>query len=141
MKEFLLTNLYFLVITSGLFKNIHILIYWLFLVRSPVFDRMFNSNYKESTSNEHELAFEISKEAFKELIRYVYIEQIHEFDTHVFELLHASDFFQIMELKKSCEAKLYKIIEEENAYKILQASCLYHGDENLKKHAFSFLKR
>lgn len=110
-------------------------------VRSPVFDRMFNSKFKESESNEAELGFDISKEAFKELIRYIYIEQIHEFDTHVFELLHASDFFQITELKKCCEAKLYEIIVEENAYKILQTACLYHGDENLKKHAFSFLKR
>ena len=102
---------------------------------------MFNSNYKESTSNEHELGFDISKEAFKELIRYIYIEQIQEFDSHVFELLHASEYFQIIELKKCCEAKLYEIIKEENAYQILQSSCLYHGGEYLKKHAFSFLKR
>ncbi|KAL7038745.1 hypothetical protein ACKWTF_009679 [Chironomus riparius] len=114
---------------------------FLLSVRSPVFDRMFNSNYKESTSNEHELGFGISSEAFKELIRYVYIEQILDFDTHVFELLKASDYFQINELKKCCEAKLYDIITEENAYKILQSSSLYHGGEELKKHAFSFLKR
>ncbi|XP_070500157.1 speckle-type POZ protein-like A [Chironomus tepperi] len=114
---------------------------FLLSIRSPVFDRMFNSNYKESTINEHELGFEISKEAFKELIRYMYTEQIHEFDIHVFELLHASDYFQITELKTSCEAKLFEIIKEENAHKILKASCLFHGDENLKKHAFSFIKR
>ena len=102
---------------------------------------MFNSNYKESKTNEHELGFGISKEVFKELIRYIYTEQINDFDTHVFELLHASDFFQILELKKECETKLYEMIKEENAYKILQSVCLYHGDEGLKKHAFSFLKR
>jgi len=109
--------------------------------RSPVFSRMFSSEFKEKHQNQQRLQTTFSKEAFKELIRYIYIGDVRELSKHALELLHASDYYQIESLKSICEEELLKILVENNANNIFQCAHLYRCSEALKKTAFDLIKK
>jgi len=109
--------------------------------RSPVFSRMFTSEFKEKYQNQQRLESTFTKEAFKELIRYIYGGEVVELNKHVFELLHASDYYQIESLKSICEEELHKNLSESNASHIFQCAHLYRCSEALKTAAFAKIKR
>jgi len=111
-----------------------------FTARSPVFERMFNSDFKETNEDQQILGINMSTEAFKELIRYIYINEVCDLDKHVFELLHAADFYQIESLKRTCEKEMLKILSINNANDIFQAAHLYRCSEELKKASFSVIQ-
>ncbi|KAL7027068.1 hypothetical protein ACKWTF_005288 [Chironomus riparius] len=109
--------------------------------RSPVFNRLFNSEFKEKQQNQQVLKTTFSKSAFKELIRYIYIGEVRDLSKHAFELLQASDYYQVESLKIICEEELLKILVESNANKIFQCAHLFRCSEALKQAAFNLIKK
>lgn len=109
--------------------------------RSPVFNRFFNSEFKEKHQNQQVLKTTLSNHAFKELIRYIYTGDVHDLSKHAFQLLQASDYYQIESLKLICEEELLKILTENNANKIFQCAHLYRCSDPLKKAAFDLIKK
>lgn len=109
--------------------------------RSPVFNRMFTSEFQEKYHNTQNLESTFTKEAFKELIRYIYVSEVRELSKHVFELLQASDYYQIESLKKICEEELHRNLSESNASHIFQCVHLYRCSNSLKTASFEKIKR
>lgn len=110
-------------------------------VRSPYFNTLFNSEFKEKREKEKVLNIKFSKETFKELIRYIYTDEVHEFDKHAFELLEASDYYQIDSLKCICEDEILKILKKNNANRIFQCAHQYRCSSELKQAAFGLIKK
>jgi hypothetical protein len=138
VSKFILSGLYFLDLPSCSLINFNMS---RFTARSPVFARMFNSDFKESNEKEQVLGLEIKTDAFKELIRYIYINEVSDLDKHAFELLHAADFYQIDSLKSICEKELRSILSTTNANDIFQAAHLYSCSDELKETSFGFIKK
>lgn len=109
--------------------------------RSPVFAKMFYSDFKEKAENQQNLGVKISTEAFKELIRYIYINDVSELTKHALELLHAADFFQIDSLKAICEKAMLANLNNTNANEVFQAAHLYRCSDELKIAAYGFIKK
>ncbi|XP_070494419.1 speckle-type POZ protein-like [Chironomus tepperi] len=109
--------------------------------RSPVFAKMFYSEFKEKNENQQILGIKISTEAFKELIRYIYINEVCDLNKHEIELLHAADFYQIDSLRAICEKELLTTVNMTNANVIFQAAHLYRCSDELKEASYNFIKK
>lgn len=109
--------------------------------RSPVFNRLFNSEFTEKHQNQQVIKTTLSKNAFKELIRYIYTGDVHNLSKYAYELLQASDGYQIESLKTICEEEMLKILTENNAHKIFQCAHLYRCSDALKQAAFDLVKK
>lgn len=107
--------------------------------RSPVFMKMFTSNFQESKSSEGTIK-DISKEAFQEFIRFLYTETIENVDQHVLELLAIADLYEVEDLKAICKAQLQTGLTEENAPFVFQYAHRYRCDDELKEAAFRLIK-
>jgi hypothetical protein len=101
--------------------------------------KMFTSNFAESTSNEGTIN-DISKEAFKEFLSFLYTETIEHIDLYVLELLAISDLYQVEDLKIICKAQLQTGLTEENAPFVFQYAHRYRCDDELKLTAFKLIK-
>ncbi|XP_070494278.1 speckle-type POZ protein B-like [Chironomus tepperi] len=108
--------------------------------RSPVFERMFYSDFKEKTQNQQIIKAPFLKPAFKELIRYIYTDEVSDLSKYVFDLLYASDYYQILSLKTVCEDEMRKTLCADNAYKIFQSAHRFQCDSGLKTAAFVIIK-
>ncbi|KAL7037011.1 hypothetical protein ACKWTF_009031 [Chironomus riparius] len=109
--------------------------------RSPVFEKMFYSDFKEKNLNQQIVNSQNLKAAsFKELIRYIYTDEVHNLSEHVFDLLYASDYYQIEGLKAICEEGMLKILCAKNAQKIFQSAHSYQCSMDIKAAAFSVIK-
>jgi len=102
---------------------------------------MFNSEFKEKYEKEIVLGINMSTEAFKELIRYIYINEACDLDKHAFELLHAAELYQIDSLKRICEKELLAILNINNANDIFQAAHCYQCSEELKNASFAIIQK
>ncbi|KAL7037006.1 hypothetical protein ACKWTF_009030 [Chironomus riparius] len=108
--------------------------------RSPVFKRMFFTDFKEKNKNELIIKSPLLKLAFKELIRYIYTGEVCNISKYVFDLLHTADHYQVEGLKAICEEELQKILCANNAYKIFQSAHSYQCKSVLKSAAFLIIK-
>ena len=101
---------------------------------------MFYSEFKEKTENQQILCIKMSTEAFKELIRYIYINEVNDLTKHALELLNAADYYQIDSLKAICEKELIATLNLTNANEIFQTAHLYRCSDELKASAFNIIK-
>ena len=83
----------------------------------------------------------MSTEAFKELIRYIYINEVSELTKHALELLNAADYYQIDNLKVICEKELLATLNLTNANEVFQAAHLYRCSDELKASAYGFIRK
>ena len=97
---------------------------------------MFTSEFKEKNEKVILLAPTFSTSAFKEMIRFIYVGKVNDLEKHVYDLLDASEFYQIETLKKLCEDQLLRMLAEDNANLIFQKAHQFNCCENLKKAAF-----
>jgi len=102
---------------------------------------MFSSEFKEKTVDRFNLQTTIPKNVFKEMIRYIYTDEVRELNKHVFDLLHASDYYQIECLKNICELRLRGLLKPSNANLIFQSAHLYQCSNALKEAAFFTIKQ
>jgi speckle-type POZ protein len=106
--------------------------------RSSVFRKMFSNDYKNSKEGE---ITEISKEAFKDFIKFVYTGEIENMEKHARELLIVADKYKIDELKSRCSVHLLDNLTESDATEIFQCSHKFNCDFELKKASFDLIKR
>lgn len=111
----------------------------LLAARSPVFMKMFTSNFQERTASEGTIN-DISKEAFQEFLRFIYTETVENIDQHVLELLAISDLYEVEDLKTICKAQLQTGLTEENAPFVFQYAHRYRCDDELKVAAFGLIQ-
>ena len=102
---------------------------------------MFHSDFKEKNLKQQTIKPPFQQAAFKELIRYIYTGEVCELSNYVFDLLHASYYYQVEGLKAICEDELYTILCADNAYKIFQSAHSYQCTSGLKASAFVFIKK
>jgi hypothetical protein len=82
--------------------------------RSIVFKSMFKSNMKESLTNEV-IIEDISYETFKDLLLYIYTEEIVDNFDNLQELTYSVVKYQINNLIEICERELIKTISSDNS--------------------------
>ena len=82
---------------------------------------------------------DISLETFKELLRYIYTEQIPKINVLAGELLAAAEKYQIPDLKGRCELQLASVTTVYNAVDMFKLADLYNADV-LMKELLSFIK-
>ena len=107
--------------------------------RSPVFMKMFTSNFQESTSTTGTIN-DVSKEAFQEFLRFLYTETLENIDLYVLELLAISDLYEVEDLKAICKAQLQTGLTEENAPFVFEYAHRYRCDNELKVAAFKLIQ-
>ncbi|KAG5679515.1 hypothetical protein PVAND_009078 [Polypedilum vanderplanki] len=111
----------------------------LLAARSPVFMKMFTSDFNESHSKEGRIN-DISKEAFQEFLRFLYTETIEDINLYVLDLLAIADLYEVEDLKAICMAQLLTELTEENAPHVFQYAHRYRCDNELKDAAFKLIK-
>lgn len=102
---------------------------------------MFHLDFNEKNLKQLIIKPPFQKAAFKELIRYIYTSEVCELSKHVFDLLHASDYYKVEGLKSICEEELNKILCADNAYKIFQSAHSYQCASGLKASSFVIIKK
>ena len=103
---------------------------------------MFYSDFKERNLNQQIIkSANLKPASFKELIRYIYTDEVRDLNEHVFDLLYASDYYQIEGLKAICEESMLKILCANNAQKIFQSAHAYQCSTDLKAAAFRVIKQ
>jgi BTB/POZ domain len=107
--------------------------------RSPVFLKMFTGNFQEKNGKQREV-LDASKEAFGELMRFIYTGEVLDFENHVEELLALADRYEVTDLQKICELKLMANLKDENAESIFQLAHQHQCNGELKQAAFSMLQ-
>ncbi|XP_070494378.1 TD and POZ domain-containing protein 2-like [Chironomus tepperi] len=108
--------------------------------RSPVFNRMFNSDFKEKGENSQVLETNMTSESFKELIRYIYIGEVNDISNYVYDLLEAAEYYQIDGLKTICEEELLLSLSLDTAKKIFQVAHLYRCRSDLIDASYSYIQ-
>lgn len=107
--------------------------------RSPVFHKMFTGNFQEKKGKTSEI-FDASKEAFSELMRFIYVGKIRDLEKHVEELLGLADRYEVSDLQKVCELKLMANLKDENAESIFQLAHRHQCNKELKEASFEMLQ-
>lgn len=108
--------------------------------RSPVFERMFNGNFREATSASQEIE-DISADTFEEFLYFLYAGDFRNKDFPVDELIRVADRYEVMDLVEACERKLMKEINSQNAEAIYEISNQIRCDPRLNKLAFDVLAK
>ena len=98
--------------------------------RSPVFLAMFQSNLTEDQTNTLKID-DIEPDVFKEMLRFIYTDQVENVDALAEKLLAAADKYMLDLLKTKCEAYLATYITGENCCQLLILADL-HSVERLK---------
>ena len=75
--------------------------------RSPVFDKMFTIDLKEQKTSEVKI-YDLDPETIKEMLRYIYSDEINESSGKIEDLLYAADKYDVVGLKMICESVLTK---------------------------------
>lgn len=107
--------------------------------RSPVFLKMFTGDFLEKNGTQSEI-LDASKEAFDELIRFIYTGEIVDLEKNVEELLGLADRYEVSDLQKVCELKLMSNLKDENAESIFQLAHRHQCNGELKKASFEMLQ-
>lgn len=110
-----------------------------FLARSPVFERMFNGNFRESSADREEIK-DISIETFDEFLHFIYTGSLRNEDYPVVELMIVADRYEVQDLLKVCELKLLNSIDSDNAESIFRLASTIQCNTELKKVAFDVIQ-
>ncbi|XP_033220290.1 speckle-type POZ protein B-like [Belonocnema kinseyi] len=101
---------------------------------SPVFQRMFCHEMKESISNKVEIE-EMDPKVFTEVLRFMYAGKVENLNDTAEEILIADDRYEINELKLICEKSLISKIKLENILELLSFAEKHNADY-IKKYCF-----
>lgn len=102
---------------------------------------MFSADFEEKNQNQQIIQPPFKNSTFKELIRYIYTGEVCDLSGHVFELLYASDYYQVDGLKALCEKKLDEILCEENAHMIFQYAHDFQCNSGLIAKSFNHIEK
>uniref|UniRef100_A0A8D8BS01 Speckle-type POZ protein-like B n=1 Tax=Culex pipiens TaxID=7175 RepID=A0A8D8BS01_CULPI len=105
--------------------------------RSAVFAAMFKHPMQESTENCITIN-DVEPGVFKELLRYIYTDQLTCLETMAQKLYQVADKYDIQTLKSLCRCHIVKKMNSETAADTLVLADM-HGDHEMKSHALRFL--
>ncbi|CAO1433815.1 unnamed protein product [Diamesa hyperborea] len=110
-------------------------------VRSPVFNTMFKSNWKEAVHNKVEIN-DIESNTFEKLLIFIYCGKIPEdLDSYAMDLFVAADKYEVTELKNECEKYIFENVSKDNAMDVFNLSNLYSCNYDLKPLSFEIIKK
>ena len=92
--------------------------------RSSVFLAMFQSDFTETQTNTLKIEG-IEPAVFKEVLRFIYTDEVEQLDELAVELLAAAERYMLNLLKSKCEAHLAEKISVENCDDLLLLADLY----------------
>jgi hypothetical protein len=97
-------------------------------VTSEPFRAMFTGDFAESRTKEVQIR-EVSADAFRKLIEYVYTGRILLTSDDVMAVLAVSNRFDVPEVKSHCEAYIEESIDKDNVCSLLEAAKLHDSEE------------
>ena len=106
--------------------------------RSPVLAAMFQTNFSEKQTNTLNIE-DIEPDAFAEMMRFLYTDEVENLDGLATDLLAAADKYMLDLLKTKCEVFLADNITVQNCSQLLLLSDL-HSADGLKKIALDFVR-
>lgn len=106
--------------------------------RSPVFLALFQSNLAETQTNTLKIRG-IKPTVFKEVLRFMYTDQVEQLDELAEELLAAAERYMLDLLKEKCVTHLAGTITVENCAEKLQFADL-HSAAGLKTIVLDFFR-
>lgn len=106
---------------------------------SPVFEGMFSHQMKENLTNMVQIE-NVDSNAFKEMLRYIYIGQIENLKNVVFGLYELADKYDIVNLRIICEEFFERCLSIENVIAVLEHADR-HNSDNLKNECIAFMDR
>ena len=107
------------------------------VARSPVFAKMFEHNLQESATSGITVS-DIKPEVFKELLSYIYTNQVPNLSTMAAPLLYAAEKYHLDGLKARCEQFLSYNLQVSNAVQTLQLAQTYNASQ-LKQNTLLFI--
>jgi len=110
---------------------------FMLVARSPVFEAMFQHETLESQTNVVNIK-DIEPKVFEEMLLYIQTGEAPNINNIAKELLVAADFYQLDQLKISCQEVLSETLEAKNSIEILILSDM-HSAPKLKKDALKFI--
>ena len=105
--------------------------------RSPVFERMFAHDMRESSTSEVSIT-DIEPPTLQEMLLYIYTDELTSVDHK--KLLYAADKYQLARLKVLCENELSRSISVETVAECLVFAYLHQADQ-LKDKCVSYIIR
>jgi speckle-type POZ protein len=105
---------------------------------SPVFLTMFHSDLTEKQTNTLKIEG-IEPAVFKEVLRFIYTDQVEKLDELAVELMAVADRYMLELLKSKCEAHLAGKITVENCVDLLMLADL-HSAVGLKTFVLDFFR-
>jgi len=110
---------------------------FMLVARSPVFEAMFQHETLESQTNVVNIK-DIEPKVLEEMFLYIQTGEAPNINNIAKELLVAADFYQLDQLKISCQEVLSETLEAKNSIEILILSDM-HSAPKLKKDALKFI--
>jgi len=105
--------------------------------RSPVFKSMFQHDTKENKTNVVNLK-DIEPKILEEMLHYIHTGETTNIRRIARKLLAAADFYQLDQLKTSCQEVLSETLDAENSIELLILGDLYSAPK-LRKNALKFV--
>ncbi|XP_057318309.1 speckle-type POZ protein B-like [Microplitis mediator] len=100
---------------------------------------MFAHEMKEKRDSEVAIP-DIDPEIFREMLEFIYTDEINILDTNAADLLEAADKYQLLKLKSLCEESLSKSCRIDNAIKLIILADLHNANQ-LLEFIFEFVIR
>lgn len=100
---------------------------------------MFTTDFKDST--EGFFSPDTSKEAFEQLIRFIYTGEANNISKYSQELLEIAHKYEMEDLKAACERQLIANLTEDSAAALFQSAHKFNCSDDLKKSSFDFIRR
>ncbi|KAL1400665.1 hypothetical protein pipiens_007249 [Culex pipiens pipiens] len=105
--------------------------------RSAVFAAMFEHQMQETLENCVTIS-DVEPNVFKELLRYIYTDELSSLGTMAHSLYTAADKYAMPTLKSRCRCHILEKLNWETAAETLVLAEM-HSDQEMKKHALRFL--
>ena len=105
--------------------------------RSPVFAKMFEHNLQESATSSISVS-DIKPEVFKEVLSFIYTNQVPHLSTMAPQLLYTAEKYQLDDLKARCEQFLSCNLQVSNAVQTLLLAQTYNAGQ-LKQNTLLFI--
>lgn len=107
--------------------------------RSPVFERMLESNMQEVKNNYVKIR-DLNYDTLSKMVRFMHSGKVDVIDRKsVSDLLYAAEKYDIKDLKEACGKFLFKNLRISNASKALEL-CEIYGLRDVKPHVEAFVK-
>ncbi|EDS30483.1 roadkill [Culex quinquefasciatus] len=106
--------------------------------RSPVFAAMFSHSMQEAIDSIVNIP-DVDPAVFKELLRFIYTDQVNDLDTMADRLYAAADKYDITALRSHCRKMILKKLSIETAGDALKLADL-HSDRDMKARVLQFLR-